>query len=70
MYDFDLGWPNILKLDEKNVNSATKNFLDTINSALNKYAPLKKLISVSLDLKKILELLLVFKNQYVLKTRY
>ena len=39
---FDLDWPNILKLDEKNVNSATNIFPDTINSVLNKYAPLKK----------------------------
>ena len=39
---FVIDWPNILKLDEKNVNSATNNFLDTINSVLNKYAPLKK----------------------------
>ena len=39
---FDIDWPNILKLDEKNVNLATSNFLDTINSVLNKHAPLKK----------------------------
>ena len=37
---FDIDWPNILKLDERNVNSATNNFLDTINSVLNKYVPL------------------------------
>ena len=39
---FDTDWPNILKLDEKNVNLATNNFLDTTNSVLNKYAPLKR----------------------------
>ena len=38
----DIDWPNVLKLDEKNVNLETNNFLDTINSELNKYAPLKK----------------------------
>ena len=37
---FVVDWPKILELDEKNVNSATNNFLDAINSALNKYAPL------------------------------
>ena len=39
---FDIDWPSVLKLDEKNVNSATNNFLHPINSVLNKYAPLKK----------------------------
>ena len=39
---FDIDWPNIFKLDEKKVNSATNNFVDTINFVLNKYAPLKK----------------------------
>ena len=38
---FDIGWPNILKLDEKNINLATNNLLDTINSILSKYAPFK-----------------------------
>ena len=37
---FDIDWPNILKRDEKNVNTTTNNFLDTINSILNKYVPL------------------------------
>ena len=56
---FDIDWPSVLKLDDKNVNSATNNFLDTIHSVLNKYAHLKKLISISLDPKKNLGLLLV-----------
>ena len=38
---FDIDWSNILKLNERNVNSATNNFLDTINSVLYKYAPRK-----------------------------
>ena len=33
---FNIDWSNILKLDEGNVNSATNNFLDTINSVLSK----------------------------------
>ena len=41
---FDIDWPNIFKLDEKSVNSATNNFLDTINSVLDKYSPLNKKI--------------------------
>ena len=39
---FDIDWPSILKFDEENVNSTTNNFLDTVNSVLNKYDPLKK----------------------------
>ena len=49
---FDIDWPNI---DEKNVNSATKNFLDTINFVLNKYASLKKVNKYKLRFKKNLD---------------
>ena len=49
---FDIDWPNILKLDEENVTSATYNFLDTINSVLNKYAPLKKVNKYKLGFRK------------------
>ena len=38
---------------KKNVNAATNNFLDTINSVLNKYAPLKKVDTYRLRLKKL-----------------
>ena len=37
---------------KKNVNSATNNFLDTINSVLNKYAPLKKVNKYKIRFKK------------------
>ena len=67
---FDIDWPNILKLDEKNVNSAANNFLDITNSVLNKYAPLKKVNKYKRRFKKNLGLLLVFKNQCILKTNY
>ena len=67
---FNIDWPNILKLDEKNVNSVTNNFLDTINSVLNKYAPLKTVKKYKLRFKKTFGLLLVFKNQDILKTNY
>ena len=67
---FDIDWPNIFKFDEKIVNSATKNLLDPINSVLNKYALLKKVNEYKLRLKKILELLLLFKNQSILKANY
>ena len=40
-----------MKLDEKNVNSVTNNFLDTVNSVLNKYVPLKKVNKYKLTLK-------------------
>ena len=48
---FDIDWPNILKLDERNVNSATNNFLDTVNSVLNKYVPRKKVNKYKLRFK-------------------
>ena len=40
-----------MKLDEKNVNLATKNFLDTINFVLKKYAPLKRVNKYKLRFK-------------------
>ena len=49
---FDKDWPNIFKLDEKNLNSATNNFLDATNFALNKYAPLKKVNKYKFRSKK------------------
>ena len=46
-------------------------FFDTINSVLNKYAPLKKINKYKLRLKqKTPALLLIFKNQSILKTNY
>ena len=48
---FNTDWPNILKLDEKNVNLATNNFLNTINSVLNKYAPRKRVNTYNLRFK-------------------
>ena len=48
---FDIDWPNILKLDERNVNSATNNFLDIINSVPNKYVPRKKVNNYKLRFK-------------------
>ena len=67
---FDIDLPNILNHDEKNVNSATKNLFDTINSVLNKYAPLENINKYKLRFEKSLGLLLVFKNQSILKTNY
>ena len=55
---------------KKIVNLATNNFFDTINSVLNKYAPLKRVNKYKLRSKINLGLLLVFKNQYILKTNY
>ena len=54
---FHIDWLTILKHDEKNVNSATNNFLDTINSLLNNMLHSKKLTSISFDLKKTLDYL-------------
>ena len=59
----------ILKRMKKNVNSAKNKFFDTVNSALNKYAPINKVYKYWLRFKKIIikkkkkiGLLLVFTN--------
>ena len=39
---FDTDWSNFLNLNEKNVDLSTNNFLNAMNSLLNKYAPFKK----------------------------
>ena len=67
---FDIDWSNVLKLDEKYVNSATNSFLDALNSVLNKYAPPKKVHKYKLRFKKNFVLILVFKNQDIFKTSY
>ena len=38
---FDTDWSNLLKLNEENVDLSTNNFLNAMNSLLNKYAPFK-----------------------------
>ena len=48
---FDIDWPSILKLDERNVNSATNHFLDITNSVPNKYVPRKKVNNYKLRFK-------------------
>ena len=53
-----------------NVNSATNNFLNTINSVLNKYAPLKKINRCKLRFSKKPWITSVFKNQSILRTNY
>ena len=35
---FDIDWSNLLNLNEKNVDLSTNNFLNAMNSLLNKYA--------------------------------
>ena len=39
LHYFDIDWSNLLKLNEKNVDLTTINFLNAMNSALDKYAP-------------------------------
>ena len=38
---FDIDWSKLLNLNEKNVDLSTNNFLNAMNSLLNKYGPLK-----------------------------
>ena len=42
-----------MKLDEKNTNLATGNFVDTLSSVVNKYSPLKKVNKYMFRFKKI-----------------
>ena len=67
---FDIDWSNLLNLNEKNVDLSTNNFLNAMNSLLNKYAPFKKSVNINLNLKQNLGLHLVYKNQSLLKTNF
>ena len=48
---FDIDWSNLLNLNEKNVDLSTNNFLNAMNSLLNKYAPFKKISKYKLKFK-------------------
>ena len=48
---FDLVCSNLLKLNEKNVDLTTNNFLNAMNSLLNKYATFKKISKHKLKFK-------------------
>ena len=49
---FDTDWSNLLNLNEKNVDLSTNNFLNVINSLLNKYAPFKKISKYKFKFKR------------------
>ena len=66
----DTDWSNLLNLNEKNVDLSINNFLNAMNSLLNKYAPFKKISKYKLKLKKTLGLHLVYKNQFLLKQTF
>ena len=48
---FDIDWSNLLNLNEKNVDLTTNNFLNAMNSLLNKYASFKKISKCKLKFK-------------------
>ena len=48
---FDIDWSNLLNLNEKNVDLTTNNFLNAMNSLLNKYAPFKKISKYKIKFK-------------------
>ena len=48
---FDIDWSNLLNLNEKNVDLTTNNFLNVMNSLLNRYAPFKISVNINSDLK-------------------
>ena len=48
---FDIDWSNLLNLNEKNVDLTANNFLNAINSLLNKYVPFKKISKYKLKCK-------------------
>ena len=47
----DIDWSNLLNLNEKNVDLSTNNFLNAMNSLLNKCAPFKKISKYKLKFK-------------------
>ena len=48
---FDIDWSNVLSLNEKNVDITTNNFLNAMNSLLNKYARFKRISKYKLKFK-------------------
>ena len=48
---FDIDWSNLVNLNKKNVNLTTINFLNAMNSLLNKYTPFKKISKYKLKFK-------------------
>ena len=60
---FHIDWSNLLNLNEKNVDLTANNFLNTINSLLNKYVPFKKLVNINSNVKQNLGLHMVYKNK-------
>ena len=57
-------------MNQKNGELTINNFINAMNSFLNKYAPFKKLTNTNSNFKKNLGLLLAYKNPPLLKTNY
>ena len=51
MDHFDIDWSNLLNLNEKNIDLATNNFLNAMDSLLNKYATFKTISKYKLKYK-------------------
>ena len=49
---FEIGWSNLLNLNEKKFDLTIINFLIAMNSLLDKYAPFKKISKCKLKFKK------------------
>ena len=48
---FEIGWSNLLNLNEKKIDLTIINFLNAMNSLLDKYAPFKKISKCKLKFK-------------------
>ena len=48
---FSVGWEDLLKIDELNVDNSTKMYLDKVNMLLDTYAPLKRTNQYKLNFK-------------------
>ena len=48
---FSVDWEDLLKIDKLNVDNSTKMYLDTINTLLDTYAPLKRINKFKLKFK-------------------
>ena len=46
-----MDWSNLLNLNEKNIDLLTNDFLNALNSLLNKYTPFKKISKYKLKFK-------------------
>ena len=67
---FEIGWSNLLNLNEKKIDLTIINFLNAMNSLLDKYAPFKKISKCKLKFKTKLRITFGIQKSISIKTNY